>query len=231
MNYIPHLRRGMQGRFLRIALITAMLVLYIHQPLYYSVAGEPPRNEETAEAVNLSGIEKEVNPKLIESFRNHLPQFLPLLHKEIVTIIDFSLPSTARRLWTVNIRTGEVIFNTLVAHGKNTGDNLAQKFSNTPQSYQSSLGFYLTDQIYTGKHGQSLRLRGLEKNINNNAWERAIVIHGADYVSDSFIRENGRLGRSHGCPAIPNEITEEFISTVKEGSLIFIYHPGYDKKS
>jgi hypothetical protein len=148
---------------------------------------------------------------------------------KIITIIDFSLPSTARRLWTINMVTGEILFNTLVAHGKNTGQNIAEKFSNIPQSYQSSLGFYLTDQVYTGKHGHSLRLKGLEKNINDKAWERAIVIHGADYVSESFIKAHGRLGRSHGCPAIPPELTDDFIRTIKEGSLLFIYHPGYDQ--
>ena len=147
----------------------------------------------------------------------------------IVTLIDFSLPSTAKRLWTINLETGEILFNSLVAHGRNTGNDVAQSFSNIPQSFQSSLGFYLTDHVYVGKHGNSLRLKGLEKNINDNAWKRAIVVHGADYVTESFIKQNGRLGRSQGCPAIPPEITEEFINTVKEGSLIFIYHPGYEK--
>lgn len=147
----------------------------------------------------------------------------------MVTLIDFSLPSTVKRLWTINLQTGELLLNTYVAHGRNSGDNEARQFSNVPESYQSSLGFYLTDQVYVGKHGNSMRLRGLEKNINDKAWDRAIVVHGADYATDGFIRKYGRLGRSFGCPAIPPEVTDEFIQTVKDGSLLFIYHPRYEK--
>ena len=106
---------------------------------------------------------------------------------------------------------------------------MPEHFSNKPQSHQSSLGFYLTCNLYYGKHGKSLRLQGLEKGINDKAMERAIVIHGADYVSESFINAYGRLGRSHGCPAIPIDIVDDFINTVKDGALLFIYHPSYRK--
>ncbi len=218
-------------KYLRILLLTAVCVFYVPFPSFDAQAGEPLTTGKTTEAFNLSAFADKLNPSLIRSLFERLPGFLPLASNKIITIIDFSLPSTAHRLWTINLETGEVLFNTLVAHGRNTGQNIAEKFSNIPQSYQSSLGFYLTDQVYTGKHGHSLRLKGLEKNINDKAWERAIVIHGADYVSESFIKAHGRLGRSHGCPAIPPEITEDFISTTKEGSLLFIYHPGYDQHS
>ena len=218
-------------KYLRILLLTVVCVFYVPFPSFDAQASEPLTTGKTTEAFDLSAFADKLNPSLIRSLFERLPGFLPLASNKIITIIDFSLPSTARRLWTINLETGEVLFNTLVAHGRNTGQNIAEKFSNIPQSYQSSLGFFLTDQVYTGKHGHSLRLKGLEKNINDKAWERAIVIHGADYVSESFIKAHGRLGRSHGCPAIPPEITEDFISAIKEGSLLFIYHPGYDQRA
>lgn len=151
-----------------------------------------------------------------------------LINKDILTIVDFSYPSNKERLFIIDIRNKKLISKSLVAHGRNTGQLKASKFSNIPQSYQSSLGFYLTAETYIGKHGYSLRLDGLEKNINDNARERAIVIHGADYVSNSFIAKHGRLGRSHGCPALPQESSEEIINTIKNKSCLFIYYPSED---
>jgi len=121
--------------------------------------------------------------------------------------------------------TKEVVLKSLVAHGRNSGDEFATKFSNSAESFQSSLGFYVTGEVYQGKHGFSLRLDGLEYGINDNARNRAVVIHGADYVSDKFAKSNGRLGRSLGCPAVPYAIHKEFINTIKDKSCLFIYHP------
>ena len=112
-----------------------------------------------------------------------------------------------------------------MAHGRNTGDEYANSFSNAAESFKSSLGFYATAEIYKGKHGISLKLDGLEKGINNNARERAVVMHGADYVANSFIKNHQRLGRSLGCPAIPVAFTKEIINTIKDKSCLFIYHP------
>lgn len=221
------LKRNNCSKVLKALFLTVVFVLVSYMPV--SMADEPKIDFSRLDAMNFAAMGSGLSPDLIRSFRDKVPGFLPLAKNSIVTLIDFSLPSTAKRLWTINLETGELLFNSLVAHGRNTGSDLAQSFSNVPQSFQSSLGFYLTDHVYVGKHGNSLRLKGLEKNINDNAWKRAIVVHGADYVTDSFIKQNGRLGRSQGCPAIPPEITEEFINTVKEGSLIFIYHPGYEK--
>ncbi len=207
------------------AFIVLSLVLNASRPAMPS--SELP-DTETTRKESAPALPESLNPGMVDALRKKLPQFLPMMKNNLLTLIDFSLPSTARRLWTINLETGEVIFNTFVAHGRNSGNNEAESFSNIPQSFQSSLGFYLTSQVYSGKHGRSLRLTGLEKNINDKAWERAIVIHGADYVSENFIKVHGRLGRSHGCPAIPPEITAEFIETVKEGSLLFIYHPRYE---
>jgi hypothetical protein len=144
---------------------------------------------------------------------------------EVITIIDFSLPSDKKRLWVLDLIQGKVLFCCLVSHGRNSGDLMAEKFSNKPGSNASSPGFYSTGETYIGKHGLSLALVGLETGINDKARERAIVIHGADYVSADFIRKYGRLGRSLGCPAVPVELSKDIIQTIKGGSCLFIYVP------
>lgn len=168
-----------------------------------------------------------ISAELREVFNDRFPLFSRLASHQLVTLIDFSRPSTEKRLWTFDPRTGALLFNSLVAHGQETGENMAVSFSNQPNSHQSSLGFFLTDTPYEGKHGLSLRLIGLEPGINNNALDRAIVVHGADYVSEQFVRQYGRLGRSHGCPALPTEMVEPFVKATAKGTLIFIYHPEY----
>ena len=144
---------------------------------------------------------------------------------EVITIIDFSLPSDKERLWVLDLTRGKVLFHCLVSHGRNSGELMAEKFSNIPGSNSSSPGFYKTGETYMGKHGLSLALDGLETGINDKARARAIVIHGADYVSAEFIRKYGRLGRSFGCPAVPQELSKEIIQTIKGGSCLFIYVP------
>lgn len=148
-----------------------------------------------------------------------------LVQKDILTLIDFSLSSNIKRLWVIDLTTNTILFNSLVAHGRNTGEEFASTFSNANSSFKSSLGFYATGEIYQGKHGASLRLDGLERGVNDNARERGVVVHGADYVSESFIRDNKRLGRSQGCPALPVELTDEIIETIKDKSCLYIYHP------
>lgn len=143
----------------------------------------------------------------------------------IITIIDFSLPSDKERLWVLDLIQGKVLFHCLVSHGRNSGELMAETFSNIPGSNASSPGFYTTGETYIGKHGLSLKLDGLEMGINDKARTRAIVMHGAYYVSSEFIREYGRLGRSFGCPAVPQELSKEIIETIKGGSCLFIYVP------
>lgn len=148
--------------------------------------------------------------------------------QSFITIIDFSLHSAEPRLWLIDLEKTRVIFCDYVAHGQNSGLDFARSFSNKPSSHQSSLGFYLTDRIYQGKHGKSLRLHGLEPGINHRAFERAIVMHGADYVSESFIRGQKRLGRSWGCPAVSRELAPVLIDKIAGGTLLYIYAPDPD---
>ena len=143
-------------------------------------------------------------------------------NKQLLTVIDFDLPSTEKRLWVLDLAKNEILFHTLVAHGHNSGENEATSFSNTDQSNMSSLGFYATGGEYQGKHGRSLRLAGLDEGVNTNAAARSIVMHGADYVSEDFIKQNGRLGRSLGCPALPMELKDQIIETVNGGTCLFL---------
>lgn len=152
-----------------------------------------------------------------------------LIKKDILTLVDFSLSSNTKRLWVIDLLKNVVLFQSLVAHGRNTGEEFATSFSNSAASYKSSLGFYATGEIYKGKHGISLKLDGLEKGMNDHARERAVVIHGADYVSDSFIKGHNRLGRSQGCPALPVELASKIISAIKDRSCLYIYHPSINR--
>lgn len=142
---------------------------------------------------------------------------------DLLTVIDFTLPSTEKRMYVLDMKNKKLLFHTLVSHGRNSGENYATRFSNKNGSLQSSLGFFLTDATYQGRNGYSLRLAGLEPGINDHAMARAIVIHGADYCSEEVIRTTGRLGRSYGCPALPRALNKPIIDTIKHGSLLFIY--------
>ena len=146
-----------------------------------------------------------------------------LINKKVLTLIDFSKPSTEERLFIIDVENRKLLFQTFVAHGKNSGVNIATRFSNRSGSLKSSLGFFITAETYYGKHGYSLRLDGMEKGINDNARKRAIVVHGAKYVSDDFIRKYNRLGRSWGCPAVSDDLSKEIIDLIKDGSCLFIY--------
>ncbi|QOR38112.1 murein L,D-transpeptidase catalytic domain family protein [Billgrantia diversa] len=144
---------------------------------------------------------------------------------ERLAVIDFSLPSTEPRLWVFDLAQERLLFEELVSHGRGSGNAEATLFSNTPESHQSSLGLFRTMNSYYGSNGYSLRLEGLEDGVNDQAYQRAIVIHGADYVSESFIQKTGRLGRSHGCPAVRQEVTYPLIDSIKEDHYLFAYYP------
>jgi hypothetical protein len=142
-----------------------------------------------------------------------------------LTVIDYSRPSSEPRLWVFDLRTRELLYQELVAHGQGSGENLPTVFSNEPETHTSSLGLFLTRDTYVGKNGYSLRLEGLDRGFNDRALERAIVMHGAPYVSEDFVRAQGRLGRSWGCPALREGIAREVIDRVKGSGLLFSYYP------
>jgi hypothetical protein len=142
-----------------------------------------------------------------------------------LTVIDYSLPSTERRLWVLDLEERSLLFEELVSHGVNTGENHATEFSNILGSRQSSLGLFRTAGTYTGRNGHSLKLHGLEEGVNHLALERTIVMHGAWYVSEDFLKQHGRLGRSWGCPALDNAVARDVIETIKDGHLVFSYYP------
>lgn len=150
-------------------------------------------------------------------------QKINLKRKPIMTLIDFSKPSTEKRLYVLDMKNKRLLYSSVVSHGKNSGENYATSFSNKNGSYKSSLGFYLTENTYQGHNGYSLVLNGLEKGINDQAKRRAIVIHGAAYANPNITASAGRLGRSLGCPALPQKLAKPIIDTIKEGSVLFIY--------
>lgn len=148
-----------------------------------------------------------------------------LLNSSILTIIDFSQSSTRKRMYVIDLVKKTLLYNTYVAHGRNTGEEYAEKFSNEKGTFKSSLGFYITKNMAIGgKVGLSLVLQGIESGFNDKALQREIIIHGADYATEAFIRKNGRLGRSLGCPSLPPDLIRPVAETIKDGSCLFIYH-------
>lgn len=145
-----------------------------------------------------------------------------------LAVIDFSLPSNRKRMWIFDIRSGELLLKDLVAHGKASGMTRSTSFSNVEGSHKSSLGLFRASETYYGKHGYSLRLDGLELGVNDQARDRAIVIHGAGYVSERWVQKYGRIGRSFGCPAVDNKVIEEVADDLKGGQLVFKYYPDQD---
>jgi hypothetical protein len=148
-----------------------------------------------------------------------------LENTELISIADFSQSSKKKRLYIIDVHEKKLLLNTYVAHGRNSGGEYATSFSNKVDSHKSSLGFYVTSHTYQGSHGLSLRVQGVEKGINDRAMERAIVVHGANYLGDNFLKRSPFSGRSWGCPAVPQAETSKVINMIKGGSCLFIYHP------
>lgn len=184
----------------------------------------------TAAGLQASNLDYNVFKKAFIGYLN-LKQANMVSAKQLLTIVDFNKRSTQKRLWIIDLAQEKLLYNTLVAHGQGSGDDLPNKFSNLENSHQSSLGFYVTSDIYVGKHGLSMKLDGLDKGFNSNAKERAVVLHGAPYVSQEFINQHGRLGRSHGCPALPVELTSKIIDNIKGKTCLFIAGPENDYSS
>jgi hypothetical protein len=170
------------------------------------------------------GLSTQAYHKAVTGFLN-LVESGSIPNPGVLSIIDFSLPSTQKRLFIVDTYNGKLLFSSLVAHGRNSGGLMATRFSNRRNSLMSSLGFYLTGQAFIGQHGYSMRLEGMEKGFNDNVFSRAIIMHPAGYVSEDHIRQWGFLGRSEGCPAIPEQIDSAVIDVIRDGSCLFIYSP------
>ncbi|MFP7656765.1 murein L,D-transpeptidase catalytic domain family protein [Chryseobacterium proteolyticum] len=170
-------------------------------------------------------LNEEVFFKALTGFENLKKAGLLSQDSHLLTVCDFSMSSNTNRLWVIDTQEKKVLFNSLVAHGKNTGEEFATNFSNNESSLQSSMGFYITDATYNGDNGYSLRLLGMDKGFNDAAYRRAIVMHGANYVSEEFAAMHKRIGRSWGCPAIPKDLTAPIINTIKGRNCLFIYYP------
>lgn len=168
-----------------------------------------------------------------ETFSQALKGYNKISNKKnnLITIIDYTKPSTDERFFVLDLKQRKIVFQSLVSHGKNSGQNETISFSNSPNSYKSSIGFFITGNTYHGDYGYSLKLKGLEEGINSNAENRNIVIHGADYVSKNFIDQHGFLGRSLGCPALPLELNSKIIETIKNGTVLFVIGSDYKYSS
>jgi len=215
---------------MNVLLIFYYTVALSFQPL---VSFADQQNVDIKSIYLMSGADKDISYNVFELALKGMQKITDLPNKTIITIIDYSQPSSKERFYVFDIKRKQIIYKTLVAHGRNSGDEKAESFSNCSDSKKSCTGFFRTAETYYGKHGYSLSLDGLEEGINDNARVRSIVIHGAEYVSQEFIEKYGRLGRSWGCPALPVGMSKEIIDKISEGSCIFIYgnDPEYPGKS
>jgi len=187
-------------------------------------------NEDIYTTVSLSetGLSRDIFNLAIKGLKK-LDSDGKLNNPNIVTIVDYSQSSNKKRLYVIDLKNKKLLFNTLVAHGRNTGEEYAKSFSNDEGSYKSSLGFYITEHPIIGSHtGFALQIDGVEKGFNDHAVRRAIIIHAAEYATENFIKKYGRLGRSYGCPSLPPEMNKPIIDAIKGGTCMFLYNPDKD---
>ena len=170
------------------------------------------------------GLGKKAFEYAYKGYKNLLNRGL-IAKQNILSVVDFSQSSKNKRLYIVDIDKREILMNTYVAHGRNSGKEFATSFSNSISSLKSSLGFFVTKGTYYGEHGLSLRIDGVERGINDNAEKRAVVIHGAEYLGENYLDGNPFSGRSWGCPAVPSDQSSQIIDMIKDGTVMFIYHP------
>ena len=204
-----------------------LLIPVANSALVTNIVSDGSLNEEIYAAVSLAetGLAKDVFDLAIKGLRK-LDNEGELNNPDIVTIADYSQSSKKKRLYVIDLKNRKLLFNTYVAHGRNTGDEYARSFSNVEGSFKSSLGFYITEKPIIGTHtGFALLIKGVEKGINDQAEKREIIIHAADYVTENHIKKYGRLGRSLGCPTLPPDLNKPIIETIKGGTCLFIYNP------
>lgn len=230
-------------KVIRVLLLTS-LPLMAAMPLHSGAAASASLPGPTApQEVSLSGMDvrNNIEANLLEAAPTLRPEALRAaltafdtlrsrgeVVRDVLTVIDYGLPSKSKRMWVFDLASERLLFHELVAHGRNSGEDIARSFSNVEGSYQTSLGAFVTGASYIGRNGYSMRLRGMEPGLNDRAEARAIVVHGAPYVSEAFARKQGRIGRSHGCPAVRTEITRTLIDEVKDQSLLYAWHPPVD---
>jgi len=238
------MRKTLNGIYL---LISSLVISLLHLPFAFAKTGETQSKYSRSDIsasytlrdsvgitavksvydslqLDLAGLSRQAFDYALKGYGKLVSQG-KLLNESIIAIVDFSQPSSQKRLYVLDLQHYRVLFNTLVAHGRNSGKEWATYFSNKPSSYKSSPGFYITGQAYSGSNGYSLKLDGVENGINDKAMKRAIVLHGADYVNESFISSRGFIGRSQGCPAVPAKDARKIINTIKEGTCLYIYTP------
>ena len=211
------------------------MILFLSIILYFTPFGNQSNADnlfkpatDISQLWNDCGLNGIVSLDLFKTAMSGYNQIDQIKEKRILTIIDYTKPSTEKRFFVINLEQKVLLYHCLVAHGRNSGENYTKSFSNQSNSLKSCLGFFITAETYYGNNGYSLRLDGIENGINDNARKRSIVIHGADYVSQEFLNRNGRLGRSWGCPALPIGLSKEIINSIANGSCLFIY--GNDDK-
>ena len=220
----------------------AIVAFMLHLPFAFSgtkvfTANSLPSNTTTSSAstlsfssakiydslqLNLSGLSEQAFASAVKGYE-YLKSKGKIGNENILSIADFSRPSSQKRFFVIDLKNFKVLFNTYVAHGQNSGAAMATQFSNVPESLQSSLGFFTTSSTYNGKNGYSMHLKGMENGINDKAEERAIVMHGAPYINENIINDRGYIGRSWGCPAVPEKLNKPIIDKIKNGSCLFIY--------
>jgi hypothetical protein len=196
------------------------------QPAAAAVKTDSVQRESLYDNMRLdtTGLSREAFENALIGYRQ-LQENGRIKNPDVLSIIDFSLPSTKKRLFVIDMKNRLLLFNTLVSHGRNSGKDVAREFSNKLNSFKSSLGFYITGNTYTGEHGYSLRLEGEEAGINDNALSRGIVMHSADYVNEALGKAQGYIGRSLGCPAIPQRVHRKVIECIRNGTCLFLYSP------
>lgn len=217
---------------INLATLTLLLLLLVGSPVSLSVSestGEniPESSNNFSEDVCLRlyescGLSKKLDYKIFRRAYLGMDQ-LCAPRTDILTIIDYTKPGCDKRFYVIDLVNRKLLYMTLVAHGKNSGEQYCTRFSNRPKSLQSSPGFFFTAETYSGRHGYSLRLDGMEPGINDLARSRAIVIHGAEYVAQHYVDDVGYIGRSFGCPAIPLNVNQKVIDLIKGGSCVYIH--------
>jgi len=225
--------RGWYNRFFPFLLSLLTLMAMVFAPCAWSKESQKSTHLMLCnlphESSTLLSQDKQLNAKVLAlAFKAHdcaMQYRVPEKNQRYLSIIDFSLPSSKKRFWVIDLKEQKILYNLYVSHGKGSGFIWSRQFSDAPGSHSSSLGLYLTDSTYQGSHGLSLHLKGLEDHVNRHAYDRSIVIHGAEYATLRFLRLFGHLGRSWGCPAVSPKIIAPLAQKIKSGSLLFVYYP------